>query len=295
MPGKQLAPVKRPVPERVKPPKPIVPVDNGIEATIPRDRWDRPLIIPPDGGAAEAYVRCTTIAETLDDKHGLHLWQLRRAAVGFSRRPDLTLAAAVLDADLDADKRALGILTDQAMEAAGTSAAATNGTTVHVLTERIDKGLPLPQHLPDNIRAMLRAYQRAMKPFEVIDTEQFVVNDRLKVGGTYDKRLRHKKTGKVYVGDTKTGKRVEYLGMKTCQQVAIYEEGEHYELDGTRTPFESDHDKGVLIWLPYADTPEDAYCELFWLDLNAGRTAVEVALMVRQVRALKKNEWITSI
>ena len=32
---------------------------------IPRDRWDRPLIIPPNGGQPVAYTRVSTLAKAL--------------------------------------------------------------------------------------------------------------------------------------------------------------------------------------------------------------------------------------
>ena len=35
---------------------------------VTRDRWERPLIIPPDGGEKEVYARVSTLAKSLDSK-----------------------------------------------------------------------------------------------------------------------------------------------------------------------------------------------------------------------------------
>ena len=60
-----------------------------LPATEPkRDRWGRPLIVPPDGGKAVPYTRCTTIADTLDERRALEAWMQRQVAVGLAMRPE---------------------------------------------------------------------------------------------------------------------------------------------------------------------------------------------------------------
>jgi hypothetical protein len=44
---------------------------------IPRDRWGRPLIEPPDGGKPIGYTRVSTLAKALDDKTSLMDWKCR--------------------------------------------------------------------------------------------------------------------------------------------------------------------------------------------------------------------------
>ena len=59
---------------------------------LPRDRWGRPLIEPPDGGKAKPYTRVSTLAKTLDDKTALSKWLCRQTAIGLAQRPDLVRA-----------------------------------------------------------------------------------------------------------------------------------------------------------------------------------------------------------
>ena len=117
---------------------------------IARDRWGRPLIVPPNGGEPTGYTRVSTLAKALDDLNNLMAWKCRKTAEGLIRRPDLLtlVSGAIANGDPDSDwptKRALNAAVDQAMEAAGSSKGATAGTGFHSLTEAIDRGNePLP-------------------------------------------------------------------------------------------------------------------------------------------------------
>ncbi len=114
----------------------MTPQFDGPAATIPRDRWNRPLIVPPGGGKPTAYTRCTTFVDCLEDKYNLQRWQLRQCAIGLADRPDLLLSVS---AHRD-DKHALNSITEKAMEAAQSSARSTMGTATHALGERVDRG-----------------------------------------------------------------------------------------------------------------------------------------------------------
>lgn len=267
--------------------KPIVAAQSDVEALVERDQWDRPKIKGPDGKIV-AYPRVTTIAETIDDKFGLNNWQQNQVAKGMGRRPDLVLQAQTAGDN----KQELTKVREAALDAAGSDAAANNGTTMHKLTERIDAGLPIDPALPTNVKAMLRAYQKATARFTILDVERFVVNDKIKAAGTYDRRLLDTKTGERHIGDLKTGQNINYLGLKTCQQVGIYSARStmHYDLDGSREPVDVNPDKGILIWLPYTEDPTEALCEIHWLDLVKGRQAVKLSLAVREARSWKPRD-----
>jgi len=64
------------------------------EVEIPRDRYGRPMVVPPKGGKPVPYTRTTTVAGSLDDGTALVAWKLRMAAAGLTLRPDLLLAAS---------------------------------------------------------------------------------------------------------------------------------------------------------------------------------------------------------
>jgi len=269
--------------------KPIVSAVSEVEAAIPRDRWDRPLIIPPGGGKPVAYVRSSTVAEVLEDKFNLNQWQKRMVAGGMAKRADLVLSAAQIEHDdelsVQAKKKELDLITEAAMEANGAGMAARDGTTLHAFTDRLDRGLSLPKGLPPHVNKMLRAYGKATEKMDFIDSEQFVVHDEWGVAGTYDRRVFFE--GALRIGDLKTGQHIDYLGLKTCAQVVSYAEGDLYDLDGERTPHGADTDLGILIWLPYTTNPDDVVCEVRWLDLVWGRRAVKEAMRIRKLRAVR--------
>ena len=116
---------------------------------IARDRYGRPMVVPPKGGKAIAYTRATTIANSLDDASALTAWKMRMAAIGLTSRPDLLLAIGVAAED----NKLVNAYIEEAMDAAGASKAATIGTAIHALTEKLDLGLelgPVPeQWMPD--------------------------------------------------------------------------------------------------------------------------------------------------
>jgi hypothetical protein len=133
----------------------FAPIDDKL---LKRDRWGRPMIEPPGGGKAVGYTRVSTLAKVLDDKTALMRWKQRQTALGLGLRPDLASMAAACEGD----NRKLDEVVEQAMTAAQSEKAANIGTTLHLLTEMIDKGGEpnnLHGHMDD-----LRAYQDAMAP-----------------------------------------------------------------------------------------------------------------------------------
>ena len=250
------------------------------EQTINRDRWGRPLVIPPGGGNPIPYTRATTVAGTLDDTHALTRWKQRQTAIGLADRPDLALAVT---AHRD-DKRQLDDVCEQAMEASQSSAKATTGTALHTLTEHVDRGDELPT-IPDGVAADLNAYQQATVGLEVISIEQFVVLDDLKIAGTADRIVRW--GGMNFIADLKTGQ-ISYGIQKIAAQLAIYSRGDAYNIDtGDRNPLPDVHPTaGIVIHLPAGE----ARCELHWIDLRRGWEAVQLAL---QVRAWRKEKGLT--
>lgn len=247
-----------------------------LTTPVPRDRWGRPLVVPPEGGAPVAYTRCTTYVSCLEDTHGLALWQQRMVALGLADRPDLLLAVS---AHRD-DTRRLNEITAQARDAAAAGAAATTGTALHALTERIDRGQPLGA-VPAAYQADLDAYRQATAGLEVLAVEQFVVCDPLRVGGTLDRLVRV--AGRVYVADIKTGD-ITHAAGKIAMQLAVYAHSvpyDHATRQRTPRPWPVETDRGLVIHLP-AGTGQ---CQLWWVDLAAGWEAVQLARQVRAWRA----------
>ena len=243
------------------------------EPTITRDRYGRPVVIPPNGGKGVAYTRCTTYIDVLDDKYNLQQWEKRMVALGLASRPDLLLSVS---AHKD-DKKALNRICDDAKEAAAASAAATTGTALHALTELVDRGQDLPV-LPEQAVADLEAYKAATVDLKAVHIERFTVHDHLRIGGTPDRIVEY--GGERYIADIKTGS-IEYGVLKIAMQLAVYAASQLYDItSGERTPHGASLNRGIVIHLP-AGT---GTCTLHWVDIEVGSQAVQVARQVREQR-----------
>lgn len=244
---------------------------------IPRDRWQRPLVVPPTGGKPVAYTRCTTYVGVLEDTFNLSKWQQRMTALGLASRPDLMMAVTSTDKD---DKRALDKIVEQAVEAAAAHAAATIGTALHALTEKHDRGEQLPV-IPETYRADMDAYIAATAHMKHVHIEQFCVQDPLKIGGTPDRVVDI--NGKKYIADLKTGS-IEYGIGKIAMQLAVYARSKTYDhTTNTRGIHGAEIDKGIIIHLPAGA----GTCTLYWVDLLEGWNGVVHAKNVRAWRAKK--------
>lgn len=266
-----------------------------IPEEIQRDRWGRPLIVPPGGGRPVAYTRCTTFVGALEDTYNLGQWMQRMAVAGITHRPDLHLRAASLGLPPVEDgtaqaaakakqwKEAMNRLVDEAREAAAASAAATVGTSLHAITEAIDAGQTINLHtIPERYHKHLAEYQRVTAGFTAVHIERFLVNDELKIGGTADRIMRIEGHEGLFIGDIKTGS-IEYGAGKIAMQLSVYARSQMYT-NGTRTPVDGLRtDRGVIIHLD-AKTGE---CTLHWADLATAWEAVGVAGWVRTWRSRK--------
>lgn len=248
-----------------------------VAAEMSRDRFGRPLIILPGGGKPVAYTRATTFVDALEDKYNLQKWQQRMVILGLVDRPDLLLSAAAHRED----KTRLNKVADDAIEAAKAHAAATVGTAIHALTQRIDAGLDIGP-VPGEYQRDLDAYAAAMAELKVLHSETFTVLDDLKVGGTPDRVVEY--DGERYIADIKTGS-IEYGSGKIAMQLAVYAHSQFYDIPtGRRTPLPGvSAQRGIIIHLP-AGT---GTCALHWVNIDAGWVAVQLAAQVRAWRARK--------
>lgn len=253
-----------------------------VTSELPRDRWGRPLITPPEGGEPVAYQRVTTFVGPLEDTFHLTLWKQRLTALGMARRRDLVLAASAISDHKDQyQKRTLNDIVKQAFDAAMGGAAATTGTALHTLAEMVDKGADVA-NIPDEFAADLTAYRDIMQGWTVGITEGFVVVDDLRIGGSFDKVMvwdgdegSHHfpdgtpvPRGASFIGDLKTGS-VD-LGMgKIAMQLGCYANGKLYDhAIGTRSDLPPGISKrwGIVVHLP-AGTGS---ARLLWVDIAAG-------------------------
>lgn len=263
---------------RVKPPEPK------------RDHYGRPYVVPPQGGKAIPYTRCTTYVAAIEDMYLVHRWQMRHAARGIAFHPDLIAAVQAHDPE---DKGGLNGLVDEALIRSGAGDAAAVGTYVHSLTEAYDRGenpweVIEPPMLstgllnPDLYKADLEAYVAATRDLEAVAVEQFCVLDPRKVAGTPDRVVRYR--GKRYIADLKTGN-IEWGMGKITAQLAVYARSRPYDVaaDERMEPHGAEVDKGIVIHLPAGQ----GICQLWWIDLLAGWENVQTCGNVRDRRQMK--------
>jgi len=243
---------------------------------IDRDRYGRPLVVPPKGGKPVAYTRATTIANSLDDASALTAWKMRMAAIGLTTRPDILLSINAAQED----KLAVNSLIEDAMEVAGANKAANIGTAIHAFAEKLDLGqelgVILPEWLPD-----LKAYEETTKILNKKYVEQFVVLDKYKIAGTPDRLVEY--NGELFIADIKTG-RIDHSN-NIAIQLAIYANGLPYDVATASrgTWGEVNKEKAIIIHLP-AGT---GICKLMWIDIKEGFKGLQLAMKARKWRDQK--------
>ncbi|HEY9414172.1 MAG TPA: hypothetical protein VIQ30_05390 [Pseudonocardia sp.] len=274
---------------------------------IKRDWYGRPWV-SQDGGPlryedgkktpvnATAYTRVSTLAETLDDKSGLMDWCAANAAVGVVRDASIYaqiahLASAHRDPwNVPEAKKQLKPLVARAQQMAGSDEGSGMGTAFHGMAELIDQGIE-PEFIPPPMIPWLEKYREVMAPWEVLDTETFLVADEVQSAGSMDRLLRHRASGRVVAADIKTGKSDPDFPLKVTIQTAIYAHGERYDQEsGKREPLHPDIDlaHGLLIHVPIrTGTPR---CALYPLDLATGWELAKTSVAVREARRMKKLE-----
>lgn len=244
---------------------------------IPRDRWQRPLITPVDGGKPIPYTRVSTLAKVLDDKSALTKWLQRQVVIGMGARPDLVGLAQAFKTD---DKK-LNDIVETAMTAAESERAANIGTTLHAFSEQVDDGIDISK-IPTEFQADMAAYREAMKPLKILAKEAFVVTDEVEAAGTFD-RLVQLPDGRIVVADLKTGRHEPKYPHSATTQIAVYSRGHLYDPErgriGHLPQLGVDQSTGLLIHLP-AGT---ATCDLYLLDLNVGWALAQTSVAVKRI------------
>lgn len=266
--------------------------------SINRDRWGRPLIIPPDGGKPKGYTRVSTLAKALDDGTGLTFWKQAMTAIGIGKDRTLQMrVASLLAKGGDTYKEQKGPLREicaQALTLAGSSKAAGAGTAIHEFTEVIDDGIR-PEFVPPELLPILKAYDRETVGLKVVDKEVFVVVDELQAAGSLDRLYQFKMPdGRVVVGDIKTGASEPQYPLGVTTQCAIYAHGKRYNpATGERAPLHPDLDPtiGLLVHLPLEPDANGKHrCDVYELDLEHGWHAANLALDVRNTRKVAPLE-----
>src|SRR5690606_35548798 len=265
--------------------KPIeLPKDDEPPEDVPRDRWGRPVIVPPNGGEPIAYLRASTLAGCLDDKTNLGDWKARMTGRGVAISPDLQAGfAAIPDMDSREGKATARELADQAQERATASRKRVVGTAFHSLSEVYDKTGQRPEHVPPALLPLLEDYIAKTANVRWLGVEMFVVNDELTSAGAFD-RVGQRPSELPRIWDIKTG-RVDFGALKFAIQFAVYAHGKFYNAKTQkRVPFPS-IDLSIAHVI-HAD-PDTGVVTIYDIDIEKGWEAAKIARRVHELRADK--------
>lgn len=257
-----------------------------------------PYVMGPDG-KRERYRRSSSAGKILDDEGGLVDWQKRTIIQGAAQRPDLMAVVSTLDHDRD--KKAIRDIVEECLVSGKGTQRATTGTAIHRMLDKVDAGedwTPAPQFAD-----AVNAYVQAMDNYGLIpiDTECHCINDLYRLAGTMDRRYRTTRQlvtpageimpiGSVLAGDTKTGRSLEYASGSYATQLAAYASSMRYDVTtDERSEFDPPtNQEWALIVHVSAD---DGRCDLYWVDLQAGMEALNLAQSVREWR--ERTDLIT--
>lgn len=268
-----------------------IALDELVTQEVRRNQWGQYLVVPPGKKKAVGYPRATTIAKGLDTSDSLIGHYQRHTAMGLKLRPDLW--AQVPTTFDDDTKRSFTNLCDEAHDAGGGNARRDRGTAIHDALEQYVRTarLPADDKMAHNVVRIVEALEDA--GFEIVAdyVEAMVVLDAFRIAGRMDMVLRHT-DGTLYVGDLKTGSSVNYGQLAWACQLAIYANADNiYEqgpaTDGSedvRSPMpDVDKSRAVIVHR----NEDDFACDVYWLDIAAGREALDVAMSVRGMKKRK--------
>ncbi len=237
----------------------------------------------PDPGTKtiRSWTRASNIGAALADQFGLNRWRMRRLLVGLSARPDLLNLLKVM---VEPDNAKLDEIIGTALEVAGTTESANQGTTIHEIQRRVHLGEPIPE----DMRHFADAYTAALAKagLTVVTTEVRVLHPKLGAAGRLDVILREA-DGTLVIGDTKATDHINLSAPEFAPQLSVYASAEWVEMGGdggqwTRMP-EVRQDYAICIHV----NRETGAVALYRVDMRLGAYAANLATQVREWRNTK--------
>jgi hypothetical protein len=269
----------------------------GLEPPPPRpepplDRWGRYKIPDPVTGKERGWTRATTWAKSIADAHDLMNWHLRRAALGFSQRRELTVAvAAILDPESDEGKRQLDRLISRAEDVSGANERNTLGTALHSFCEAVDTGRKI--QVPAPFDADIADYKRLTRTLKISRNyvERICLIRELGVAGTMDRVVKFHHAELPLIADIKTGKDLRRQWPEIAIQLALYAHADtiwDVEVEHHRPMLKVDQEKALVIHLPAGE----GRGQLHIVDIKAGW---EMALECNKIRAWRTRRDLNEL
>jgi hypothetical protein len=254
-----------------------------------------PMVSDPDNPDKwQRYARPSGFGKDLDNEDALTNWKIFTAMSGVASSPALQAQVVVVKPD---DKETKKALREDAIKAGKGSESADMGTALHAMTARWedeeDDFDPPEQYLDD-----LNAYSETLADYGLVSemTEYAIVHDQFRVAGTADRLYRLTKNlqlpdggtmpaGTLVVGDLKTGKSLDFSLPGYCVQMALYADGQLYDVvDNVRLPTpEINREWTILVHLPVGK----GECTLLWCNVGIGLWGAYLSTEVRKWR----REW----
>jgi hypothetical protein len=229
----------------------------------------------------EPRTRVTTFIDAVKNGYHIAKWREHMVAIGVAENRSLQLeVAACRDEWLKLDA-----VCGKAIERAKGTEGSSIGTSLHDLTEMIDRGATVS--VPEPWATDLDAYRRTLADagIEIVAEwiEGFVVHHELKVAGRYDRFVRAPGIEGLVAFDLKTGQRL--YPTEHATQLALYANApEQWDpTTDTTSPMPDDINKdvGIICHLPEGQ----GTCSLHVVDIRAGWDAVQLAASVRRWQA----------
>jgi hypothetical protein len=241
------------------------------------------------------YRRPSSYAKPLDDDAALVEWRIWKSMIGVARSKAL---AAKVNACKEDDRKEKQALRDEATDKGAANEAADMGTALHAMTARIEDQKdtsfdPPEQYIPD-----LMAYQMMLSQYGLTSEyiEVHMVNDAYRAAGTADRIYKTMwelatpdgklwPPGTLFLGDLKTGQKLDFSLPGFCVQCAIYADGVFYDVHTERRVETPEINKYwcLIVHLPVGQ----GKCELLWISVELGLRGALLAYDVKEWQ----NAW----
>lgn len=270
------------------------------KSLIKRGRY---ALYNPETGKPATFQRTTNFAKLLDDQSGLIDWTARLVAKGMSHEDADHLLVSASHTSTD-DRGAMDRIWQAAKKLAGGNQASEDGSTLHALSEAIDRGEN--PRIPIKWRGHMERYVKLMEegPLEILPEyiERVVVNTLVGTAGTFDRLCRVKrditiafpsgktvelKQGEYVIVDVKSSKSLVYSQVSFSIQFACYAYSKYLfntETEKYEELPEINKQVAFVVWIPSTKTDG----ELVAVDIEEGWVNAQECIRVRERRNFKK-------
>lgn len=265
-------------------------------------------LVTGDGPRKGGWQRVTTMVKAIGDARALDLWHQRLLIMAMVKRPDLydLACATVATTPEEGMREALESLAGKLLAAVGADEGGNLGTAFHGFTEAQDLGMM--HYARRKWHGKLRNYSEglATQGLKVLPeyVERRVVVLKYGLAGQLDRGLENMVSGELLIGDLKSQKAF-WTWLEISAQLAAYAMADAMWDRARRCYVDMppvSQAEAVVAWMPVAHPDsldglggpgaEDTV-DFFRVDLEKGRTALELCHQVDRMRSEAKSVYQT--